>query len=70
MSFLNQAEVGSPLWQKLVAHHDAELVKLRARIENPRITEAERIELAWRITGIKKFLALGNPEPETVADAE
>lgn len=70
MSFLNPAEVGSPLWQKLVAHHDAELVKLRARIENPRITETERVELAWKIHTIKKFLSLGNPVAETVADAE
>lgn len=70
MSFLAPHETGSPLWQKLVAHHDAELVKLRARIENPRITETERIELAWRITGIKKFLSLGKPAEETVADAE
>lgn len=67
---LSPHEVGQPLWQKLVEHHEAELVKLRARIENPRINEAERIELAWKIHTIKRFLALGHPATETVADAE
>ena len=66
---LNPAEIGSPLWQKLVEHHEEKLAKYRGRIENPRILEAERIELAWKIFMIKEFLSLGTAE-ETVADAE
>lgn len=62
-------ETATPLWQKLVAIHEAKLVKLRARIENPRIGEPERTELAWKIFSIKEFLAMGKPAPEPGADA-
>lgn len=67
---LNQAEIGSPLWQRLKAHHEQILAEKRARLENPRIAEPERIQLAWEIHTIKQFLAIGQPvaeKPETDA---
>ena len=67
---LTPYEIGQPLWQKLVEHHEEKLAKYRARIENPRILEAERLELAWKILVTKEFLSLGKPAEETVADAE
>jgi len=67
---LSPHEVATPLWTKLTEYHEAELVGLRARIENPRITEAERIQLAWTIHAIKKFLSLATPETEQETDAE
>jgi hypothetical protein len=57
-------EIATPLWGKLVEHHQATLTKFRARLENPRIEEPERRELAWRIHTIKEFLALAEPERE------
>ena len=69
MTLLAPHESGSPLWQKIEAHIKFRLIKHRARIENPRITEAERMQLAWQIATIKEFLAMGNPARE-VADAE
>lgn len=62
-------EVGTPLWQKLIGHYEETLTKYRARIENPRITEGERIQLAWQIHTIKEFLALGQPERKQETDA-
>lgn len=56
------SEVASPLWSKLCEHYEPLLAKARARLENPRITEAERIELCWKIAGLKDFLALAVPE--------
>jgi len=61
---LTAVEVGTPVWHKIMAYYEPKLVKHRDRIENPRITEAERIEIAWRIAGIKELIALGNLEPE------
>lgn len=61
---LTAQDIGSPLWAKLVAHYQPLLAKYRARIESPRISEPERIELAWRISGIKEFLILGDQETE------
>lgn len=66
---LNPHEIGTPLWDKLARHHADKLTKLRARIEQPRISEAERIELAWRIYAIKDFLALAEPAQKTETDA-
>ena len=67
---LSPFETDTPLWAKLVAIHEAKLVKLRARIENPRISEPERVQLAWTITSIKEFLSLANPPAtNTGADA-
>ena len=59
---LTPHEIALPLWNKLTEHYTPILAKYRARIENPRITEADRIELAWRIAGIKDFLNLATPE--------
>ena len=58
---LNVAEVGTPLWTKLVEYHQPLLAKYRARLENPQMPEAERIALCWKIAAIKEFLALGEP---------
>ena len=67
---LNPQEIGTPLWQKLKELHELTLVKWRRRLENPRITEAERIELAWKIYTIKDFLALGEPERKQETDPD
>lgn len=66
---LSSHEIATPLWQKLEAHYTPELAKLRARAENPRLPEAERIELLWQIHFIKNFLALAEPEQKKVAGA-
>lgn len=61
---LTPYETNTPLWAKLVEHYTPILTKYRARIENPRIAETERIELAWKIASIKDLLALAEPERE------
>lgn len=55
-------EIATPLWTKLVEYHTPKLAALRARLENPRMPEVERIELCWQIKFIKDFLALAEPE--------
>ena len=62
-------EVASPLWQKLKDHHESVLAAKRARLENPRIEERERIQLAWQIDTVKEFLALGEPGRKQKTDA-
>ena len=59
---LNSHEVGTPLWGKLSEHYEAKLAKLRAQLENPRIDESKRLELAWRISEVKAFLSLAMPD--------
>ena len=59
---LNPAEIGTPLWGKLVMHYEPQLVTLRARLENPATTAEVRVDLCWRIKAIKDFLALAEPE--------
>ena len=62
-------EVSSSTWHKLKTHYEEVLSKKRERLENPRIAESERIQLAWEIHTIKDFLATGTPE-RVLADAE
>jgi|GEM_PF-2238359 len=64
---LNTHEVGSPLWQKLTDHYEPQLAKLRARAENPILTEADRLPLLWQISHIKNLLELGEPDKKKVA---
>lgn len=66
---LAQHEAASPLWQKLKTHHESILAQKRSRLENPRIEEKERIQLAWQIDTLKEFLALGEPERKKETDA-
>lgn len=66
---LTQYEIATPLWTKLVEFYTPELVRLRARAENPKMPEAERIELLWQIKFIKDFLALAEPEQKKVSGA-
>ncbi len=63
-------EVQSALWQKLVEHYTPLLEKYRARVENPRVTETERIELCWKIASIKEFFDLAQPDRKQVAGAD
>ncbi len=63
---LNAFEIASPLWQKLEAHYTPELAKLRARAENPELSESDRVPLLWRIKFIKDFFALAEPEQKKV----
>jgi len=62
-------EIASPLWQKLKSHTEAQLERKRSRLENPRIDERERIQLAWQIDTWKELLALGEPERKQEIDA-
>lgn len=62
-------EIATPLWSKLVEFYTPELAKLRARAENPRLPEVERIDLLWQIKHIKDFLALAEPEQKKVSGA-
>jgi len=62
-------EIATPLWTKLVEYYTAKLAKLRARAENPRLPEKDRVELLWQIEFIKDFLALAEPEQKKVSGA-
>lgn len=66
---LTPHEAQSALWQKLVSHYTPLLAKHRARLENPRIEEKERIELCWRIAAIKDLFELAEPERKKETDA-
>lgn len=63
-------EVNSPLWQKIEAHYKPMLAKYRVRIESTATSAEERQELAWKIDGIKKLLALAEPSREQEPDAD
>jgi len=60
---LTTNDVATGCWQKLLAHHDPMLAKLRARIENPALAEADRLPLLYKIHFIKELMALGDPDP-------
>ena len=66
---LNPHEVATPLWGKLVGHYTPILAKHRARLENPRLPEAERIELCWKIAAIKELFELAEPDRKAVTSA-
>lgn len=59
---LEQYEIQSSLWQKLVEHYTPKLATYRARLENPTTPEHERIALCWRIAGIKELFELAEPD--------
>ena len=67
---LEQHEISSPLFQKLKKHYEDQIAGYRLRNENPRISEAERIELCWKIDSIKKFFALAEPSRKKESGAE
>lgn len=66
---LSPHEINTPLWSKLTAHYEPILAKHRARLENPKIHEAERLELCWKIAAIKELLAMAVPEQKQQTDA-
>jgi cyclopropane fatty-acyl-phospholipid synthase-like methyltransferase len=57
---LSQHEAGTPLWQKLKEHYEAELASARRRLE-AMIDEKETIMLRAKIEVFKNFLAMGEP---------
>jgi hypothetical protein len=61
---LNTAHTQTELWQMLEAHMGARLADQRTRAEKLGITHEERMAHVIRIDEIKKFLALGTPEPK------
>jgi len=67
---LTQVEIASPLWNKLAEHYTPILAKLRARAENPELSEADRMPLLWQIKHIKDFLALSQTEQKKVTGAD
>ena len=67
---LTAAERQSSLWQKLAEQLEIKLAGYRAKVENPMLSEADRLALCWRIREIKEFLALGEaPAPKREMDA-
>jgi hypothetical protein len=66
---LSQHDVASQCWQKIKTYYDEVIAKKRERLENPRISDAERLQLAWQIDTVKEVLSLGEPERK-VTDAE
>lgn len=59
---LNQADIGSPVWNKLVDHYTPLLATYRERLENPTCPETERIGLCWKIRMIKDLFSMAEPE--------
>lgn len=66
---LTPHDIGTPLWQKLEDHYTPILAKLRARAENPDLTEADRLPLLHQVKFIKEFIALAEPVRGKVKDA-
>ena len=67
---LTPHDIAQPLWSKLVEWYTPTLAKHRARLENPRIEESERIELCWKIAAIKDLFSLAEPVKKAESDAE
>ena len=63
---LTSVEISSGLWSKLVDHYNPILARLRARAENPALTEADRLALLYKIAFIKEFLEMAEPEERTI----
>lgn len=61
---LTNMEIGSGLWNKLVDHYTPILARLRARAENPGLSEAQRIPLLHQIVFIKDLFAMAEQEEE------
>jgi hypothetical protein len=67
---LDQHEIQSSTWQKVVAHAEARLVKHRRRLENTSTSDRERDNLCQRIAEIKELLDLAEPGRGKVTDAD
>ena len=65
---LTQLEIASPLWQRLTDHYGVLLAKLRARIENPALSEADRMPLLHQIVHIKALLAMADPPKNEISE--
>ena len=48
--------------------YEAELVKLRARVENPLVPEPERLGMCWQIKQVKALLDLEYPDRKQETD--
>ena len=66
---LSNMDIDTACWRKLKAHCNESLTEMRARLENPRIEESERVALCWKIDTVKGFLALGDPTQKDVTGA-
>lgn len=66
---LNIIDVQTQCWERLRKHYEQQLVKWRARLENPNIEERERIALCWQIDTAKNLLALEVEARKNVAGA-
>jgi hypothetical protein len=66
---LTPHERDSGAWQKVEAHANAQLAMLRAKVENPLETEADRLGAAWRIKELKELLKLASQPAEPQQDA-
>lgn len=60
---LTKDERESPLWERLVEHHEKRLAVLRAK-NDASLDAEETASLRGQIKEVKVFLALGIEEPE------
>lgn len=61
---LSKLEIDSTTWDKVRKHAEERLAALRAKTENPRETEADRLGAAWCISELKELLKLAQPAKE------
>jgi hypothetical protein len=66
---LTQADIHSPVWNKLQEHLNARLLILRAKNDG-NLSADETAKLRGRIAEIKNMIELGNLAPSQPVDAE
>jgi hypothetical protein len=66
---LNQHEIDTPLWQKLMTHYEARIEKCRSRLES-RCDADETARLRAQIAEIKAFFDLAQPDRKKETGAE
>ena len=67
---LTPLEIASPLWQRLTDHYGVLLAKLRARIENPALSESDRMPLLHQIAHIKALLEMAEQPKKVMPEGE
>jgi hypothetical protein len=64
MTHLEPNDRINPLWLALEKHFEERLVMLRARNDNPEISEIETAALRGRIAEVKAILGMGKERPQ------
>lgn len=65
--YLSKEERLSPVWTALRAKLERKLVELRAKNDDPNLTDVETATLRGHIQCLKAMIALGNEPPPKVA---